>query len=303
MPQGDGSGPNQPPQPSTASVPSAKTEKAIVFSRPEQISEILKEVERLQLQVLIRYSNDGRAIRGFVERANIRGENGLRISGISSAGEAVLASHEVVKVEFVLLSKKLYFVTRIRARSTGRILINAPEKLYAIERRRNARFAIPSETVAFMEFDDIEVDVTRLDAPLNPDILGNPKKAAARLKLDDISLGGTAIMTRFAAYANVLKPSGDNFLSARLFLPKTPPIAVPVGIRWFKKSTAALLPGTHEDMRQVIAMRISASNPKAGDVQFSENFLRYGIQFAEVSNELDKSLRDFIHVCQTAQSV
>jgi c-di-GMP-binding flagellar brake protein YcgR len=306
MPQGDGLNSNQPTKPVTTSPaarPAVKSEKAIVFSRPEQIIEILKEAEKLQLQVLIRYSNDGKAIRGVIERAHIMTENGIRISSISPAGDAVLASCEAVKVEFVLLSKKLYFVTRIRARSSGKILVQPPEKLYAVERRRNARFAIPNGIAAFMEFDDLHIDSTRFNSPFNPDITGKSKKHHIRLKLDDISLGGSALMTRFAHISNVIKPSGDAILSAKLFLPKLPPIVVPVGVRWIKKSTSCLLPGTHDDMRQIVVNRIVTQTNRTTDPQFTEIIHRYGTQFAEVSEELNNSLRDFINICQTAQSV
>lgn len=306
MSQGDGLDTNRPEKlaPTTpAAQPPAKSEKAIVFSRLEQMVEILKEAEKLQLQVLIRYSNDGKAIRGFVERANIASENGIRISGISPAGDAVLSSYEAVKIEFVLLSKKLYFVTRIRARSSGKILINTPEKLYAVERRRNARFSIPQGIAAFMEFEDLRIDLGTFQSPFNPDITGSHKRYSVRLKLDDISLGGSALMTRFNDVSNILKPSGDAILPAKLFLPKLPPISVPVGVRWNKKSTVSLMAGTHTEMRQIISNRITPPGQRPSEPQFTEIIHRYGTQFAEVSEELNNSLRDFINMCQTSQSV
>ncbi len=285
--------------------PAANTtaEKAIVFSKIEQITEILAEAEKLRLPVLLRYTNDGKAVRAFVERANIKGEQGVRIGGISAAGDAVLASYDVVKVEFVLLSKKLYFVTRIRARTTSRILVNAPVKLYAVERRRNARFNLPRDASAFLEFPELTIDYSRLDSPLNPDITGALTTAPLRLRLDDISLGGTALSTRFPSIAEILKPTGDNTITAKLHLPKFLPVAVPVAVRWSKKSTLRILPGKHEDMCRALSAKVSNAGFRAADVQFSEIFQRYGIQFSEISSELDAVLREFIHTCQTAESV
>lgn len=279
------------------------SEKAIVFSKPNQIIEILAEAEKLKLPVLLKYTNDGRAVRGFIERADIKGENGLRIGGISAAGDAVLASYDVIKVEFVLLSKKLYFVTKIRARTTSRILVNVPEKLYAVERRRNARFTIPNGVSAFMEFEGLNVDLSRFDAPFNPDFTFANKTNTIRLKLDDISLGGTALSTRFPAIAETLKPTGDEFISAKLFLPKSLPIQIPVAVRWSKKSTIRILSNKHEEMCRILTSKITDLGFRPADIQFNEIYHRYGIQFAEISNELDGALRDFIHVCQTAESV
>ncbi len=298
-----GSGTQQPPPKNNPPSNSGAGEKAIIFSRPEQIAEILTETEKLKLPVLIRYMNDGKAVRGFVERANIAGENGIRISGISPAGDAVLASYEVVKIEFVLLSKKLYFVSKIRARATGRILVNAPTKLYAVERRRNARFAIPPGICAFLEFSEAKVDLSRFDSPLNPDITGTKHTLPLRVRIDDISLGGTAISTRFPAISEILKPTGDNIIVAKLLLPKATPVLIPIAIRWSKKSTVHLLPGKHDNATRVITSKLMSLGTPTDSVQYNEVFQRYGIQFAEVSNELDSALRDFIHLCQTAESV
>jgi hypothetical protein len=298
-----GSGTGQPPQKPAPSQTSGSGEKAIIFSRPEQITEILTETENLKLPVLIRYTNDGKAVRGFVERANIAGEGGIRIAGISAAGDAVLASYDVLKIEFVLLSKKLYFVTKVRARTTSRILINTPAKLYAVERRRNARFTIPAGIGAFLEFTDVAVDLTRFDSPFNPDITGSKNTMALRLRIDDISLGGTALSTRFSGIPEVLKPTGDNVVVAKLLLPKTAPISVPVAIRWSKKSTIRLVPGKHDEASRIITSKIMSFGVPPETLQFNEIYQRYGVQFAEISNDLDSALRDFIHICQTAESV
>ena len=93
-------------------------ERAVAFSKPDQVLEILNEANRLKLQVLIKYSNEGKAVRGFVEGVDAR-DRTVRIGGISPAGDALLNGCDAVKIEFILLSKKLVFVSRVRSRIPG----------------------------------------------------------------------------------------------------------------------------------------------------------------------------------------
>lgn len=92
-------------------------------------------------------------------------------------------------------------------------------------------------------------------------------------------------------------------MTAKLFLPKTLPITVSVAIRWSNKSTVRVVPGKHDGMCRIVSSKIANMGFRTADVQFHEIYQRYGIQFAEVSSELDTALRDFIHICQTAESV
>lgn len=278
----------------------AQKDKAIAFSRPEQVLEILREVNRRKTQVLIKYATEGKLVRGVVEDL-LSSEGSLVVSGISPAGDQLLAPYKLVRIEFILLSKKIIFVTRIKQRIPGKILLAVPDKLVALERRANSRFRVPIPCAAFLEFGDRQIELDRFDAPFVPRFLRDEVARAARVRIDDVSLGGVACFTRYGAVADLFRADEDE-LSAHLYLPSTAPLSVKVSVRWTKKTTAAVLGGNYDDFQRIIATRLKVL-PSSDDMQMRENFYRIGFQFTEVTNELDAALRSFIKLVQTAESV
>lgn len=279
---------------------SAPKEKAIAFSRPEQVLEILREVNRRKTQVLIKYSNDGKLVRGVVEDL-LGAEGSLVVSGISSAGDSLLAPYKLVRIEFILLSKKIVFVSKIKQRVPGKILLAIPEKLVAFERRSNSRFRVPMSCAAFLEFSDRRIDLERFDAPFTPRFMRDDGSSAPRVRIDDVSLGGVACFTRYGAVADLFRADEDE-LKANLYLPSTAPLAVHVSVRWTKKTTAAVVHGNYDDFQRIVANRLKLL-PSSDELQMRENFFRIGFQFTEVTSELDASLRSFMKLVQTAESV
>lgn len=277
-------------------------EKAIAFSRPEQLAEIFSEANRLKLQVLIRTSNTGKAVRGSVEGFDM-GERTLRIGSISPAGDACLHGYDVVKIEFILLSKKLVFVSQVRARVAGKILLGMPEKIVAIERRVNARFRVPATHAAFVEFPDRRVDTSRYDLPYIPPFLRDSQKdeSQARFRIDDVSLGGVACFTRFQGMADLFRAE-EEYVNASIQFPGQAPLLVPVSVRWTKKTTATLGEVRFPLLQRVLVTRFRpAMSPDDPDMR--ESFYRMGLQFHEVPKELDAALRQFLRVVQTAESI
>lgn len=279
---------------------SAPKEKAIAFSRPEQVLEILREVNRRKTQVLIKYSNDGKLVRGVVEDL-LGAEGSLVVSGISSSGDSLLAPYKLVRIEFILLSKKIVFVSKIKQRVPGKILLAIPEKLVAYERRSNSRFRVPMSCAAFLEFSDRRIDLERFDAPFTPRFMRDDGSSAPRVRIDDVSLGGVACFTRYGAVADLFRADEDE-LKANLYLPSTAPLAVHVSVRWTKKTTAAVVHGNYDDFQRIVANRLKLL-PSSDELQMRENFFRIGFQFTEVTSELDASLRAFMKLVQTAESV
>ncbi len=279
---------------------SAPKEKAIAFSRPEQVLEILREVNRRKTQVLIKYSNDGKLVRGVVEDL-LGAEGSLVVSGISSSGDSLLAPYKLVRIEFILLSKKIVFVSKIKQRVPGKILLAIPEKLVAYERRSNSRFRVPMSCAAFLEFSDRRIDLERFDAPFTPRFMRDDGSSAPRVRIDDVSLGGVACFTRYGAVADLFRADEDE-LKANLYLPSTSPLAVHVSVRWTKKTTAAVVHGNYDDFQRIVANRLKLL-PSSDELQMRENFFRIGFQFTEVTSELDASLRAFMKLVQTAESV
>lgn len=279
---------------------SASREKAIAFTRPEQVLEILREVNRRKTQVLIKYTSDGKLVRGVVEDL-LASEGSLVVSGISSAGDELLAPYVLVRIEFILLSKKIIFVTKIKQRVPGKILLAVPDRLVALERRTNSRFRVPIPCAAFLEFPDRKVEFDRFDAPFMPRFLRNDASSAPRVRIDDVSLGGVACFTRYAGIAELFRADEEE-LNACLYLPSTAPLHVRVTVRWTKKTTSAVLTGNYEEFQRIIASRLKLL-PTSDEMQMRENYYRIGFQFTEVTSELDSSLRSFIKLVQTAESV
>lgn len=276
-------------------------ERAVAFSKPEQVLEILGEAQRLRLQVLIRTSNEGKAVRGFMDVLDLR-EKTVRLSGISPAGDSLLRAYDAVKIEFILLSKKLVFVTTVKGRVPGVVSLAVPERLIAIERRHNVRFRVPPGQAAFAEFPDRKFEFARFDAPFVPSFLraGEPT-GVARLRIDDVSLGGVALFTRFAALAELFR-ADEGPINMMLQFPGQPALPVPISVRWCKKTTSAVEGRKYETLQRVLAQRLRGTMGNES-FQMKETFIRLGLQFSEVSNELDAGLRSFIRMVQTSESV
>jgi hypothetical protein len=121
------------------------------------------------------------------------------------------------------------------------------------------------------------------------------------VRIDDVSLGGVACFTRYGAVADLFRADEDE-LKANLYLPSTSPLAVHVSVRWTKKTTAAVVHGNYDDFQRIVANRLKLL-PSSDELQMRENFFRIGFQFTEVTSELDASLRAFMKLVQTAESV
>ena len=274
-------------------------DKAVAFSQPEQIAEILREANRLRLQVLVKTSSTSKAVRGELQYFNVNDKR-IVIGAISPAGDELLRGHEFVKVEFILLSKKLVFVSPVRGRAKGKLMLGLPDKLVAIERRVNARFRVPQTNAAFLEFPDRRIDLNRFDAPFVPEFMREDRSPIARLRVDDVSLGGVACFTRFPNVADLLK-NEENGVHAVLYFPNTTPLQVPVSVRWTKK-TSAPLQGKYGIFARMVQQKLRPAMG-ADEIEIRENYFRVGLQFAEVSKDLDAALRSFIKLVQTAESV
>jgi hypothetical protein len=121
------------------------------------------------------------------------------------------------------------------------------------------------------------------------------------MRIDDVSLGGVAGFTRYSAVANAIK-MGDDLQNAILYFPDNYPVPVPVSVRWSKKTTATDSDSKFEEFRRLI-MNLTAGAVREESIVIKETFFRVGIQFCEVSKELDSLLRTFIKRVQQAESV
>ncbi len=275
-------------------------DQAIVFSKVSQLFEIFSEVDRLKLPVLLRYSRSGKAVRAVFQHFDI-GSASLTLSGISQAGMEFIGSSSVLKVEFVLLSKKIVFVSSVVSRGLSDVTLKLPDKLVAIERRQNVRFKVPINCPAFIEFPDRRIRFEDEGAPYYPKGLETSARSTAILRIDDVSLGGIGGITRYASIANAMRV-GDDMQNAVLYFPDNYPVSLPVSVRWNKKTIVSDLDGRFDEFKKRVA-RFVGSAVSESDIEIKESFHRVGVQFAEVSKDLDNLLRSFIKRVQQAESV
>jgi hypothetical protein len=277
-------------------------ESAIVFTKPSQIVEIMREVNRLQLPLLMRYSNTGKAVRGMFSKYD--SDKALFVvTGVSAQGDKLMQVARAVKVEFILLSKKIVFISNVLRKRPGELILQAPQKIVAIERRLNVRYKVSLEQAAFVEFPEILVSGFGLDAPFTmpQGTESRKKKAKAKLRVDDVSLGGLACFTRAAAIAKELKTQDDS-VPAIVSFPNQGLIHVPVSIRWTKKTTVTDREKHYEQVSNTLHEMLDVSFGRHQNI-IRESFHRVGLQFAEVSSDLDGALRTFIRGVQEAESV
>jgi len=277
----------------------APSSKALAFVHKHQISEILQEAGRLRLQVLLRIPSEAKVVRGYLEHFK-SGDDRVKINGISKAGETLLKSSDNIRVEFVLLAKKIYFDSEIKGRSESRILLTLPPKVVAVERRANTRFSLPASVSAYIIFPNSQFDRTSFDTPYLPKELLLRWDNKVSLRIDDISLGGIAIHTRFAGIIEELAQRGEE-TDALICFPSHPPIATNVIVRWQKKTMFRKGESATRDIWHHISHKLGVNDeqwPKMTDQWF-----RVGLQFSEVTSELDRSIRTFKRAVQTAGSI
>ncbi len=284
-----------------AQTQSPARERAIVFSNEEQISHILAEAADLGVQVLIRIpGGDGRAVRGTLESME-QDRVSLHVAGISHQGEQILEALDQAVVEFVLLSKKIVFFSKFRGRAPGKVSLSIPSQVYAIERRSTARVRVPATRPAIVRIPALLAPLERFDSPFLPSHLrGTMGDVPAQMRVDDISLGGVACYTRYTAVAEALR-AGNEPVSLTIQFPGSLPLEAPVTIRWVKKTTRPLDPAVAQEVWSLLGGKSPLPQEKVAVIK--ESFTRVGIQFLEVSQELDTRLRYFIRELQLLGSV
>jgi hypothetical protein len=278
-------------------------EKAIAFTKPDQIASLLFEAFKQKLPVLIKVSTsaqDTKAIRAVLDGYDSK-QKSYRLSQISVAGTELLRGQDYVKVELVLLSKKLVLMSQVTGRTPGKLLLNFPDKIIAIERRLNARFRVPNSQAAFVEFPGKTFPLGSLDTPFLPAFMREEKESSPRLRIDDISLGGIAVFTRFGEIAALFKSEEDP-MNAALYFPNHSPIPVVISVRWIKRTQVAITTEKFERARRILQVRFRNVFTQT-DIEFKETFYRLGIQFSEVSKDLDSALRQFMRQVQTAETI
>lgn len=211
------------------------------ITNQERISRILEKLIASQAQVYIRSHKDlSVAVKGRL--ANIidffldeqTRTKALRFGDISEKGLRYLFGEENLQIEFVLMSTKVVFVSKVFLSDSSHLIISIPNQITSIERRANARYKATADYSGFLrmeifrpEFDDYGA------APFFP----QQRQISGLLKMDDISLGGISISSNFPSVTHVAK-RGVIDEGAMLILPLQKPVYCPMQVRWTKRLTS-----------------------------------------------------------------
>jgi hypothetical protein len=252
-------------------------------TNPERIIRVLQKIASGGLSVQIRaLKQPETAVKGrAVESGSLTVSNGVRIGGISEKGRAHLQNfaHDGVQVEFVLMSTKVVFSSRVIEFVGNQLLLSIPDSLTSIERRKDARFPITVSTRAYLQLQDWFTDTKD---PTCPPFFEYQRDFATLLHVGDVSVGGLSIVSRFPFVCKALQ-RGAVVDRCALILPLTSPIIAPIEVRWVKR----------------LRERISDYNGEERTMRM----YKFGIQFVNPQPELELELRKFMARLAVAEAI
>lgn len=203
------------------------------IANPQRIIRILRRISQARLPVLIRFSTqESVLIRGRASELNADfATPKMRISNISEAGIKKLEDKKTIQIEFVMMSTKISFVSRICQFDQNSITVAIPDYLLSIERRKNARHITTKDFTSFVALNIWQPNMDDVSAP--PTLL-HFQELMNQISIVDIGMGGICGVTRFPSAGMVLKRGliDDN---AMILFPMQKPIKLGMEIRWIKK--------------------------------------------------------------------
>lgn len=261
-------------------------ENIIKIVGEDRILRILQKVAQANLQVYMRWPKDpSTAVKGvFGEIIKISKPHGqfeytIKIRDISVKGNRFLSSKDQIQIEFVLMSTKIVFASRVVSRDASSIITVMPKQLLSIERRKNSRYKSIPNFMAFMKLAIHRVDLH--DSTASP-FFSPYQDLAGALRVDDVSLGGISVSTNFPSILRVAKRGVMDEHSV-LTLPLQKSIACSIEIRWLKKITEQLR--DHE-----------------GKIRETQIF-KLGLQFTASNQELEDKLKVYISQLTKAEAI
>jgi c-di-GMP-binding flagellar brake protein YcgR len=261
-------------------------ESIVKITNEGRIARILDRVIGANMQVYLRWPKDPSvAVKGKLSplapetgQADLKGV-GIKISDISEKGVRYLVSKDVIQVEFVLMSTKIIFASRVIFRDKEMLVVAIPKCLVSIERRKNARFKATPGLLGSIRLEQHK--------PSKDDFTAMPyfscfASLAGALKVEDVSLGGLSVSTQFPSIIP-FATRGTKDEGAILTLPLQKPVLCPLEVRWVKRITSHENDG---DEKTVKSMSI-----------------KLGFQFTSVSSELENAIRVYIMQVSQAEAI
>lgn len=258
-------------------------EQNIKISNPERVLRILQRVAQGGLSILVRdLSQVETAVKGRAgSSASVSRMNGFTISGLSDRGRSYLMSHleATLQIEFVLMSTKVVFQSKILKVDGNSVMVALPEVLTSMERRKDARYVVTPNARAFVRVDHWHPEQS--DPTVIP-FFEYQRDNASLLSAGDVSNGGLSIVSRFPSVCKVLQ-RGSVLEQSALVLPLERPIPAMLEVRWVKRIRDSVQ-DIQGNMRTV-------------------RIYKFGIQFLNPSEQLQSEIQKFMAKLAVAEAI
>ncbi len=248
--------------------------KNMRITSPDKVAELLFKVAAAGSPLLIKaISMPEISVRGRALTNSTSGHSkAITIGSISVRGCEHLAKNisQGIQIEFVLASIKIVFVTTLIHFIDQSCVVNFPNMLESIERRKDARLPTLGNSRAYFSIDSWTPNP---DDSATVPFFESTRDLLSLIPVGDVSAGGLSLVSRFPALCRILTSTG--IITPALFhLPMHQPLKVTAAVRWTKKTTEILKdPGGRD--RSIISYR-------------------FGVQLINQSDEISKQMRQFL---------
>jgi hypothetical protein len=260
----------------------SETQKMMIAT-PDKVARILEKVAANGIPLIIRpLACPNTAVKGrAIPSSGPILSSGIRVGNISEKGMKFLAeqSSGLFQVEFVLTSAKVTFQSRLVQLNRQDCVLSAPGQLISIERRKNSRYQVTGNVRAFMSFQVWDPSPSDM---INPPFWDSTKEIGTLVPVADVALGGVSLMTRFPGICKILD-RGQAIESGQLHLPMMGNFPVDVSVRWCKRLRESM---TESDGKSRV-----------------QRLYKFGLQFVNLSQDLEKNIHIFIQRISQADAI
>ncbi|MGE0171161.1 MAG: hypothetical protein AB7T49_00165 [Oligoflexales bacterium] len=255
-------------------------DKTVKIVSPERIARILNKLCSSKVQALIRVKDDpALGIRGTFHIVDVVDGSGfVCLNEISVRGMEKLAQTDEVKVDVLGMPSRVVFSSSIARIADRAVYLPLPKYLASTERRKNARYPTTMRQMAFVQFSAWSAD--------KEDVMSSPmlppyESLASWIPVADMSAGGICLLTGFPSLISIAQ-QGKLDEKAKLILPASAPIELPMEFRWTKRTI----------------QRLKVNSDEQSQIQY-----RFGIEFREMSEHAKVRIRQFMRQLVMSEAI
>ncbi len=202
----------------------------------------------------------------------------LFIDQVSAKGLALLSDKKSIKIEVLGMPSRVVFMASISEAIPGGLRLSLPRQITSIERRQNTRYQTTPNQMAYLKLNGWQPNPTDIASPL---VIAPFEHLANWISIADVSAGGACVFTHFYGVIAALEQR-ENPVSGEIVLPMMAAIEVKFDVKWKKRTVNRLIEGGRE----------------LGRLEF-----RFGIEFAEMQENVELKIRQFMRQLSMAQAI